>query len=205
MEPNGRGLRRLNLFLLKPFRFRVDADSARSILCVARSTEQWVQYEPRISEPLLQFLPTILARWIVENLFDLLDLLEPSRPRPVDKVYTDHEGREWTTTALNWVLQQVVVQAADGTHLAVFGAIEHESELYEGTPRIRCHNNFYGKARRVSAFVLLHRYSMFITLILQLLLYCYVVVCIGGSKPVCRVFYHAKDHEPNTRQNRPNA
>ena len=158
MGPNGRGLRRLNLFLLKPFRFRVHADSARSILCVARSTEQWVQYEPRISEPLLQFLPTILARWIVENLFDLLDLLEPPRPRPVDKVYTDHEGREWTTTALNWVLQQVVVQAADGTHLAVFGAIDHESELYEGTPRIRCHNDYHGKARRVSAFVLLHCY-----------------------------------------------
>ena len=44
------------------------------------------------------------------NLFHLLDLLEPPRPRPVDKVYTDHEGRQWTTTALNWVLQQVVVQ-----------------------------------------------------------------------------------------------
>ena len=30
----------------------------------------------------------------------------------------------------------------DDTHLVVFGAIKHESELYEGTPRIRCNNNW---------------------------------------------------------------
>ena len=163
---NGRGIRRLNLFLLKPSRFKVLASGglAGQLLCVSRGNERWVTYEPRILEPLLQFLPTILARWIVENLFDELNLEGPPRPWATDTVNEDHAGRKWTTMSLNYVLQRAVEQAADGTHLAVFGGIEHESELFEGTSRIRCHNSFHGKTRRVSS---LFYYSV-ITLLLHL-------------------------------------
>ena len=155
------------MFLLKPSRFKVLAsgDLAGQLLCVSRGNERWVTYEPRILEPLLQFLPTILARWIVENLFDELNLEGPPRPRATDTVYEDHAGRKWTTMSLNYVLQRAVEQAADGTHLAVFGGIEHESELFEGTSRIRCHNSFHGKTRHVS---LLFYYT-----VITLLLHCY--------------------------------
>lgn len=160
---------RLNLFLLKPSRFKVLGDSAAGgqLLCVSRGNERWMSYEPRISEPLLQFLPTILARWIVENLFDDLNLEVPPRPRASDTVYTDHAGRKWTTMSLNVVLQRVIEQAADGTHLAVFGAIEHESELFEGTPRIRSRSSFRGQPRHVSEQILFHCYSTFILLLLH--------------------------------------
>ena len=50
---------------------------------------------------------------------------------------------------LNWVLQRVFKKAADGTQLGTFGGIEHESELCQGTPRIRCTKSFHGSSRKV--------------------------------------------------------
>ncbi len=100
-----------------------------------------MSYPLRSSEPLLQFLPTILSTWIVDNLCDDLALPDPPAPSPsADERYyfEDQRGRRWSTVTrlLNWVLQRVLEQETDGTHLAAIGAIEDESDLFEGTPRI---------------------------------------------------------------------
>ena len=84
------------------------------------------------------FLPTILARWIVENLFHALMLPKPASVGSNDQyIYRDQRRMQWSTQALNSVLQNVLVESGDGTQLGVIGAIEHESEFCEGTPRIR--------------------------------------------------------------------
>ena len=84
------------------------------------------------------YLPTILARWINENLLESLELPQPPPVGSNDQyVYQDQRGMQWSTQALNSVLQNVLVESADGTPLGVIGAIEHESEVCEGTPRIR--------------------------------------------------------------------
>ncbi len=82
------------------------------------------------------YLPTILARWIVENLFESLELPQPP---PVGSngqyVYRDQRGMQWSTQALNVVLQHVLVKSGDRTQLGAIGAIEHESEFCKGTSR----------------------------------------------------------------------
>ena len=81
------------------------------------------------------FLPTILARWIVENLFEDLKLPQPAPVRSNDQyIYRDQRGMQWSTQALNSVLQNVLVESGDGTQLGIIGAIEHDSEFCEGTP-----------------------------------------------------------------------
>ena len=80
---------------------------------------------------------TILARWIVENLCDALMLPQPTPVGSNDQyIFRDHRGMQWSTQALNSVLQNVLVESGDGTQLGVIGAIEDESEFCEGTPRI---------------------------------------------------------------------
>ena len=150
----GRGIYRVNVGLLKPFRYEVrGALVDGQILSVAAQQGKWVSYPHRLADPLLQYLPTILARWIVENLFKDLNLPDPMPPAArAAGVYIDHSGRQWSTAALNSVLQTVLVEDEDGTQLAVFGAIEHESELCEGTPRIRCRTQYRGAPRKVSFF-----------------------------------------------------
>jgi len=146
-------LYRINVFLLKPYRFRgVRLDrSILSLPSLINAAPEWVTYPHRIAEPLLVFLPTILARWIVENLFDALMLPQPAPVGSNDQyIYRDHRGMQWSTQALNSVLQNVLVESGDGTQLGVIGAIEHESEFCEGTPRIRCKSKYRGAARKVS-------------------------------------------------------
>ena len=66
------------------------------------------------------FLPTImsLARWIVENLFDALMLPQPATVGSNDQnIYRDQRGMQWSTQALNSVLQNVLVESGDGTQL----------------------------------------------------------------------------------------
>ena len=59
---------------------------------------------------------------------------------------------QWSTQALNSVLQNVLVESGDGSHLGVIGAIrvEHESEFCEGIPRIRCKDKYREAARKVT-------------------------------------------------------
>ena len=157
---NGKGIYRLNVFLLKPWRFLVQAVGLQGLLFVASNADpEWVTYGPRLADPVLMFLPTILARWIVDNLFRELNLPNPVPPSANDgSAWPDSRGRVWSTKALNWVLQKVLVPAGDGTQLAVFGGIEHESELCEGTPRIRCRTQCRGKARKVSHLTVVQAY-----------------------------------------------
>ena len=152
----GKGIDRYNVFLLKPYRFqvrriRVDPE----ILAVSSNADpKWISCRHRLADHRLMYLPTILARFIVENLFDDLGLPDPPAVRSNDRyVYRDKKGTEWSTSALNWVLQSVLVQANDGTQLAQVGIIEHESELCEGTPRIRCRTNYRGAPRAVIMFL----------------------------------------------------
>jgi hypothetical protein len=122
---------------------------------VAVNTDpRWMSYPLREKEPLLQFLPTILATWIVDHLSDDLELPNPAQPSADERRhhFEDHQGRKWSTSSLNWVLQHVLVHANDGSHLAAIGAIEHESELFEGTPRIRCRGDYRGNSRKVILF-----------------------------------------------------
>ncbi len=144
---------RINVFLLKPYRFRgVRLDrSIMSLPSLINAAPEWITYPHRIAEPLLVFLPMILARWIVENLFDALMLPQPA---PVgsnyEYIYRDQREMQWSTQALNSVLQNVLVESGDGTQLGVIGAIEHGSEFCEGTPRIRCKSKYRGAARMVT-------------------------------------------------------
>ena len=134
------------MLTLKPWRFEVQ--ELPGLLCVAANNNpKWLACPLREEEPLLQFLPTILARWIVENLFVELNLPEPDFVK--ENYYEDDRKRRWSPQQLNWVLQRVFKKAADGTQLGTFGGIEHESELCQGTPRIRCTKSFHGSSRKV--------------------------------------------------------
>jgi hypothetical protein len=90
----------------------------------------------------------------VDNLSEELEMPNPAQPSADERRhhFEDHQGRKWSTTSLNWVLQHVLVHANDGSHLAAIGAIEHESELFEGTPRIRCRGDYRGSSRKVILF-----------------------------------------------------
>jgi len=114
------GFFRVNLFLCKPYRFALD-HPALPLLSVAVNTDpRWMSYPLREKEPLLQFLPTILATWIVDNLSEELEMPNPAQPSADERRhhFEDHQGRKWSTSSLNWVLQHVLVPANDGSHLA---------------------------------------------------------------------------------------
>ena len=150
------GLGTVNVFLCKPWRFHIQG-AGQSLLSV--TLPKWVTYRLRILEPLLQFLPTILARWIVDNLADDLNLPDPGPIRAGHTSWDDHRGRLWSVQDLNWVLQQVLREESDGSQLRIIGGIEHESELFEGTPQIRCRSNYRlgGTPRKVK--VTLHMFT----------------------------------------------
>ena len=143
----------VNVFLCKPWRFHIQG-AERSLLSVSNNTlPKWVSYSPRIQEPLLQFLPTILARWIIDNLARELKLPDPGPIRPGHTYWEDHRGRRWSVQDLNWVLLRVLHEGPDGSQLNIIGGIEHESELCEGTPQIRCRSNYRGKPRKVRRMI----------------------------------------------------
>ena len=111
----------------------------------------------------MQFLPTILSTWIVDNLCDDLALPDPPAPSADERYFEDQRGSRWNTRSLKWELQQVLEQETDVIHLAAIGVIEHESDLFEGTPRIRCRSTYRGAARKVN----------FITRLLHTITRCY--------------------------------
>ncbi len=87
-----------------------------------------MSYPPRSSEPLAQFLPTILSTWIVSSSNHCDDLALPDPPAPSadsdEGYFKDQRGRRRSTRLLNWVLQRVLEQepVTDGTDLAAVGA-----------------------------------------------------------------------------------
>ena len=116
-----------------------------------------MSYPLRSSEPLVQVLPTILSTWIVDNLCDDLALPDPPAPSADERHFEDQRGRRWSTRLLNWVLQRMLEQETDGIHLADIGAIEHEYDLFEDTPRIRCRSTYCRAARKVNCIT--HHYT----------------------------------------------
>ncbi len=167
--PNGKGLQRINIHLLKPFRFRVDGwptdlDSDSEVSQVELESEpQWIMYPPRIKRPLLQHLPYKVATFIVENLSDQLKL---GNPPPLDarqRFYEDDRKRRWSMHALNEVLSDVLVPATDGTQLAAYGCLEWESDLFRGTMRmhVRVLDKFHGKHRQVAKYFIIRNNSYF--------------------------------------------
>ena len=155
------------------------------VLSVASNhNPRWISYQLRESEPELQYLPTILSMWIVDNLFEELDLPNPPNPSSDERHFEDQCGRKWITRMLNFINQQVLEQDMDGTQLAAIGANEHESVLFEGTPRIRCRSKYRGAARKVvfitHFYTLLHiscvlvtHYSMFYYTLLHIFTQCH--------------------------------
>ena len=108
-----------------------------------------------MKNPLLKYLPHFLATFLVENMFDRLNLPEPvplARQRSV-RVYKDHRDRSWPMATLNTILQTVLVAEPDGTQIAVIGSVEWESEMFVGTTRlhVRTLDNFHGRIRRVDS------------------------------------------------------
>ena len=105
---NNSGLYRLEVFFLKPYRFKV-RHIERLILSVATNHDpRWVSYKYREEEPVLMYFPTIFAMWIVDNLFAELRLPDPgpARPgQPRNSGYTDYYGRRWSMAQLNSVLK----------------------------------------------------------------------------------------------------
>ncbi len=65
----------------------------------------------------MQFLPTDLSTWIVDNLCDDLALPDPPAPSADKRYFEDQRGSRWSTRLLNWVLQRVLEQETDGAHL----------------------------------------------------------------------------------------
>jgi hypothetical protein len=150
---------RINIFLCKPYCFaQISVDNPLLSLAAASNRDpRWMSYPLRSSEPLVQCLPTILSTWIVDNLCDNLALPYPPALTAKERYITDQRGRKWSTRLLNWVLQQVLEQETDGTHQAAIGAIEHESDLFEGTLRIRCRSTCRGAVRKVNFIA--HHYT----------------------------------------------
>ena len=147
------------MFLCKPYRFAVSRVNNPLVLSVASNhNPRWIPYQRRESEPEPQDLPTILSMWIVDNLFEELESPNPPNPSSDEHHFEDQCGRKWSTRMLSFILQRVLEQDIDGTQLAAIGAIEHESDLFEGTPRIRCRSKYCGAARKVDCITQLYTF-----------------------------------------------
>ena len=74
--------------------------------------------------PVLWYLPSKCLEFIGDNYAEELQL-------PLEGL---KERDKWTVAGLNYILTNCLIG-----DLLVFGAIEHESELFAGTPRIKCY------------------------------------------------------------------
>ncbi len=126
--------------------------------------------------------------WIVENLFEELDL--PNPPNSTSDAGAplrgsvwqemDYEDAEYHTSA-NMIYD--LDQHIDGTQLAAIGAMEHESDLFEGIPRIQCRSKYSGAARKAEYcayfYKLLHISCILVThysiVSLQIVTHCYTM------------------------------
>ena len=75
-----------------------------------------MQYWARNKLDLLQFLPTFLEIFAIENLRRQLRLVVPPLPR--NQAFYDR-GTHWSMHRLSLVLKEVLVPEADGTQLGV--------------------------------------------------------------------------------------
>ena len=116
--PHGKGIQRLNINLLKPARFNPNIMSVKS----GEAIPGCICYEPRMKNPLLKYLPHFLATFLVENMFDRLNLPEPvplARQKSV-RVYKDHRDRSLPIATLKFI-HDFANREPDGTQIAVIG------------------------------------------------------------------------------------
>jgi hypothetical protein len=141
----------LNLFLLTSTSFQPSSDKVQPQVHGKRQRGQarldlWLlrslEYSYSQKHQVLQFLPTKLAEFIHQNLFDLLHL---------DQMDTaiQRGSVEWYDQILLKCVQKN--SGCDDTQLRTFGAIEFHSDLYDGTPRARCYpfKKFHGNHLQV--------------------------------------------------------
>ena len=145
---NGKGYLRINVDLLKPHSQQVGDWS--NYVSVRHVDEEWVQYWARHKMPLLQYLPTFLAIFVLENLRRQLKLIDPPLPRS-QAFYEDDRGTRWSMHRLSLLLKEVLIQEADGTQLGVVGGIELESDNFMNMQRVRCRtlSTYFGRTRQV--------------------------------------------------------
>jgi hypothetical protein len=125
LQATGRGfsgLHQINLFLLQSSVLH-DSTAANSS-ATGTSGNVSAGYRYVQEHPVLHYLPTKLGEFIGDNYAEELKL-------PTAQL---QERCMWTVSGLNYILTNVLVG-----DLLVFGAIEHESELFEGNPRIKCY------------------------------------------------------------------
>ena len=148
----GKGYLRLNVNLLKPHSQQVGDWS--KYVSVRHVDDEWVQYWARNKMPMLQFLPTSLAVFIINNLRKQLKLIDdPPLPRN-QAFYEDDSGTRWSMHRLSLLLKEVLVQEADGTQLGVVGGIELESDNFMNMQRVRCRtlSTYFGRTRQVGHY-----------------------------------------------------
>lgn len=141
----------MDVHLLKPTRVWAEvaaahAPGSQQVVGDAAQDDQpdgdWIAYPYRTVHPILRWLPTKLAEWIGDNYGNALGI--PARTHP--------DG--WQVGELNNILENNLVPGTNG-HLRTFGAIQWESELFNGRPKARCYpfnlpkHRFRGKTVQV--------------------------------------------------------
>ena len=107
---------------------------------------EWVNYPYRAAHPILRWLPSKLAEWIGDNYGAALGI--PPR----------NDAAAWSVGELNAILENNLVPGTKG-HLRTFGAIQWESELFNGRPKARCYpfdlpgHRFRGKTLLVNSIL----------------------------------------------------
>jgi hypothetical protein len=96
--------------------------------CLCQLSRPVKQYTYRTAHPVLRWLPTKLAKWIGENLQDVLGFQDKADQRA-------EPGSGWTPAELNHILMAHVVDSP----VTTFGCVEWESQLFRGVMRARCY------------------------------------------------------------------
>jgi hypothetical protein len=146
----------LDVHLLKPTRVwaeiaAANAPGSQQVVGNAAQDDQpaagaWIAYPYRTVHPILRWLPTKLAEWIGDNYGNTLGI--PAR------IHQDG----WQVGELNHILENNLVPGTKG-HLRTFGAIQWESELFNGRPKARCYpfdlpkHRFRGKTLKVYVMI----------------------------------------------------
>jgi len=126
----------LDIHLLKPARVWADiatdaAPGDQQLVAASGDPAQgpsgeWIDYAYRRAHPILRWLPSKLAEWIGDIYGAALGI--PPR----------NNAAGWTVGELNAILESNLVPGTKG-HLRTFGAIQWESELFNGRPKVRCY------------------------------------------------------------------
>jgi hypothetical protein len=94
------------------------------------ATPEWVTYTFSTAHPILRWLPSKLAEWLVENMLEELAIPE----KQVAQLQS-----QYTVQQLNSILVNNFVPNRDGGHLRTFTTLQWESDDYRGRPKASCY------------------------------------------------------------------